>query len=751
MQTCVSSPVQSASSFLLVHQSVGDTLSSVTTGQPTISVPLKHKPSTRGRKPARPVFGSHLTGDKSRMIKRSKLKKSNKPVSKFVKRIQKQETLQEHKGKHLTQGRGQPTTTLIPLNTGQSNSYTDIPLPTVPGIPSAVSVVCTEDSSVNREKDLEDEEVDIEFDSDDDLQPPPSVVPLSGDVYQQLLQTSDVKPALGADLGENPPPQVSDTPNDVTDMGEQLQPSEALGEDLSIELSSELSRREEEKEESLCQEEQEEDLAEKTVVLEFWMMPPQQEVVLSPSAPTEEEQTVHKEFFDGRPPKTPERYLKIRNYIVESWLKSKPNFLNKTKIRSGLKNCGDVNCIGRIHSYLEWIGAINFGCDQAVYNNPSKYSLSTTKHRAKKETSTVRNENLLPRKRRIKDEYGDWVDPKQLEGKTINHEVKKEVKVAKTKVKKIQYDPFKLVPCADFSEEHQAPYKVAMMNTALAVMDIHSHICKTEVIGLVGGRFDVAQGCLTINMAVPCRSLSTGMQCEMDPVSQTLASEQISQSGLSVVGWYHSHPTFRPDPSVRDIETQLKLQDWFSKGGNHFVGVIISPYNPRNPSVSSSVQCLTVSHLHSAEFLTNIPYKFVYQVIYQSDLSVVEKCAVELSREYCDYINRVRLSSQYVGVSCLHKMVQSVRHKLSPHQARVRETYASGSEISAATSLSSLSNDKFSQLDGKGVTELEEGRPSSVANSLSDQTSDMTDTNEVVISDFVTWLENLFTDKFVSK
>lgn len=43
-------------------------------------------------------------------------------------------------------------------------------------------------------------------------------------------------------------------------------------------------------------------------------------------------------------------------------------------------------------------------------------------------------------------------------------------------------------------------------------------------------------------------------------VSQTQASEEIQRYGLSVVGWYHSHPTFEPNPSVRDIETQLKFQ-----------------------------------------------------------------------------------------------------------------------------------------------------------------------------------------------
>jgi protein MYSM1 len=43
-------------------------------------------------------------------------------------------------------------------------------------------------------------------------------------------------------------------------------------------------------------------------------------------------------------------------------MKSKPKYLNKTSVRPGLKNCGDVNCIGRVHTYLELIGAINFNC-----------------------------------------------------------------------------------------------------------------------------------------------------------------------------------------------------------------------------------------------------------------------------------------------------------------------------------------------------------------------------------------------------
>lgn len=40
---------------------------------------------------------------------------------------------------------------------------------------------------------------------------------------------------------------------------------------------------------------------------------------LQPDQILPEEKKVHSEFFDGRPLKTPERYLKIRNYILDCW------------------------------------------------------------------------------------------------------------------------------------------------------------------------------------------------------------------------------------------------------------------------------------------------------------------------------------------------------------------------------------------------------------------------------------------------
>lgn len=92
---------------------------------------------------------------------------------------------------------------------------------------------------------------------------------------------------------------------------------------------------------------------------------PHSELHLDPYRILPFEQDANPDYFNGKSAqKTPERYLRIRNHIITQWRKQKPSYLNKTTSRIGLKNCGDVNCIGLIHDYLEKIGAINFGCEK---------------------------------------------------------------------------------------------------------------------------------------------------------------------------------------------------------------------------------------------------------------------------------------------------------------------------------------------------------------------------------------------------
>ena len=123
------------------------------------------------------------------------------------------------------------------------------------------------------------------------------------------------------------------------------------------------------------------------------------------------------EFFMGRALKTPERYMKIRNYILDMWEKTKPNFLFKTAVRSGLRNCGDVNSIGRVHAFLEDIGAINEGClDRPVPRVRQQDEVTDAKVNVHMESWV---NSLRPRRKRQRNEEGDWIDPSKAEGMTI--------------------------------------------------------------------------------------------------------------------------------------------------------------------------------------------------------------------------------------------------------------------------------------------------------------------------------------------
>ncbi|XP_048966343.1 deubiquitinase MYSM1 isoform X9 [Canis lupus dingo] len=370
------------------------------------------------------------------------------------------------------------------------------------------------------------------------------------------------------------------------------------------------------------------------------LKPPEQEVEIDRNTIQEEEKQAIPEFFEGRHAKTPERYLKIRNYILDQWEICKPKYLNKTSVRPGLKNCGDVNCIGRIHTYLELIGAINFGCEQAVYNRPQP--VDKVRVRDRKDTVEAyqlaqRLQSMRTRRRRVRDPWGNWCDAKDLEGQTFEHlsaeelarrkeEKCKPVKSSKvprpTKRRKIladvllifsSFDPFQLIPCNFFSEEKQEPFQVKVASEALLIMDLHAHVSMAEVIGLLGGRYSEVDKVVEVCAAEPCNSLSTGLQCEMDPVSQTQASETLAVRGYSVIGWYHSHPAFDPNPSLRDIDTQAKYQSYFSRGGAKFIGMIVSPYNQNNPLPYSQITCLVISDEISSDGSYRLPYKFEVQ------------------------------------------------------------------------------------------------------------------------------------------
>ncbi|XP_023448126.1 deubiquitinase MYSM1 [Dasypus novemcinctus] len=412
---------------------------------------------------------------------------------------------------------------------------------------------------------------------------------------------------------------------------------------------------------------------------------PEQEVEIDRHIIQEEEKQAIPEFFEGRQTKTPERYLKIRNYILDQWEICKPKYLNKTSVRPGLKNCGDVNCIGRIHTYLELIGAINFGCEQAIYNRPQpvdKVRIRDRKDTVEAYQLAQRLQSMRTRRRRVRDPWGNWCDAKNLEGQTFEHlsaeelarrgeeEKCKSVKSSKVlRPTKSSFDPFQLIPCHFFSEEKQEPFQVKVASEALLIMDLHAHVSMAEVIGLLGGRYSEVDKIVEVCAAEPCNSISTGLQCEMDPVSQTQASETLAVRGYSVIGWYHSHPAFDPNPSLRDIDTQAKYQSYFSRGGAKFIGMIVSPYNRNNPLPYSQITCLIISDEISPDGSYRLPYKFEVQqmleeprwgLVFEKTRWLIEKYRLSHSSVPMD-----KIFHRDSDLTCLQKLLECLRKTLS--------------------------------------------------------------------------------------
>lgn len=142
-------------------------------------------------------------------------------------------------------------------------------------------------------------------------------------------------------------------------------------------------------------------------------------IQFSPFEISDEEMAHNPEWFKQKYSKTPDRYLKIRNHMLACWKLVKPKYLTKTSARKGLKDCGDVNAIGRVHEYLESIGAINVDCVTSAPRPPRRVPRELNGHGDEEEEQQLlfdaiedASGNVVgydgPRKRKVRNETGEW-------------------------------------------------------------------------------------------------------------------------------------------------------------------------------------------------------------------------------------------------------------------------------------------------------------------------------------------------------
>lgn len=306
---------------------------------------------------------------------------------------------------------------------------------------------------------------------------------------------------------------------------------------------------------------------------------PETELSLDPNSVSNLERFMHSEFFLQRPTKTPERYLKIRNHILAMWTNCKPSYLQKTSARHGLKKCGDVNCISRVHSMLEQIGAINFNCQEVAWVRPLRILYKAFQQNIRNKSQSSRSNLIVDKKQRIRNSTNIFgahdANFTIAHDDSIYNSNSSDSMVHRIKSRTIHRTQFELIKCQQFSKENPAPFQVTINLSCLLCLYFHALSSKLEIMGFLGGKCD-SDGKLNLTRYRPCRtSNQTAINCEMCPVSQVEQSCNLIEEGHTILGWFHSHPSFPPIPSRTDLKTQAELQLQFASN-NPFIGFIIS-------------------------------------------------------------------------------------------------------------------------------------------------------------------------------
>nr|CAG4642337.1 EOG090X020Z [Evadne anonyx] len=124
------------------------------------------------------------------------------------------------------------------------------------------------------------------------------------------------------------------------------------------------------------------------------------------------------------------------------------------------------------------------------------------------------------------------------------------------------------------------PFTVSLHTSAAIVIDIHCSLTSSEVVGYLAGIWDMNTNGLTIKRAFPC--LSRLADASRGHTMELTIFQAMEAAGLSLVGWYHSHPSAPPTPTVQDIDTQLEYQLKLKGGGDQgyrpCIAMISSPY-----------------------------------------------------------------------------------------------------------------------------------------------------------------------------
>ncbi|MFX1588165.1 MAG: hypothetical protein ACFFC1_08420 [Promethearchaeota archaeon] len=152
-----------------------------------------------------------------------------------------------------------------------------------------------------------------------------------------------------------------------------------------------------------------------------------------------------------------------------------------------------------------------------------------------------------------------------------------------SEIVKDKLEPIPMEPVITYAENDKVEAKIAL--TVKAILKIASHSLKyahskirreewVEVIGLLAGKFDNANGVLHVEDAYPMGH-GTAVYAEIkDYKNYVRAFKDIKRNNLFICGWYHSHPSYGCFMSKEDLGTQARYQKLWDKA----IALVIDPY-----------------------------------------------------------------------------------------------------------------------------------------------------------------------------
>ncbi|CAG9566833.1 unnamed protein product [Danaus chrysippus] len=263
----------------------------------------------------------------------------------------------------------------------------------------------------------------------------------------------------------------------------------------------------------------------------------------------------------------------------------------------GQKFVGDLQADGKIKSHeTETIfcspSAWAIHCKRII--NPDKRSgcgWASVKYRGKK-LDTIKATYLRRKQLQRENMHSDEETEMEVESPPEPPPQRIVMKHNTVPNRMMQHDANMLIEAVSFSSAGKVqPFLVSVNSNALLILDIHCHLKKEEVYGYLAGTWDLNNHNVSITHTFPC--LISKNDSRPRVLVELEIQMEIEKLGLSLLGWYHSHPTNPAMPSLRDCDNQLEYQIKM-RGPTEIsyipcIGVICSPYNPESPVLESSL------------------------------------------------------------------------------------------------------------------------------------------------------------------